>query len=302
MGKKTFRAAILFTVGLLAATPLFASPTTSSVAVTGQVVDSATGAPIGGAKVLVTALSQTQMIMLIFSTDPLGSLFNMNLKLDTAYTGADGTYSKSIKVDSTAYLIGGIAIKPGYQVSFSYMKIDNGAAALPPIRLNSRIILDTLAVSGTVVDTATGRGIPGALIVMSGPTGDTVDNWALTDVNGQFTKQVIINNTASFKALVYLVSKQGYQAKVGQGPITAKQVNLGTIKLKMSTQVILSCKQTATGGTANDIRVYSLKGQLLYAGPAVAAESQSRLRHTPVIVEFRANNRSVDRKEIIFSK
>ena len=158
--------------------------------------------------------------------------------------------------------------------------------------------------SGTVVDSATSTPLGNALVIMTGLGSiDTTGNTVRTANNGTFSKRVIVSNSSTLRVLLYTVSKTGYNANGGQATITSKTLNLGTIKLKLipitSTSVT---KQLAIQQRIDNIQVYSLRGQLLYAGPVVATEKILQAQHTPVIVNFRCIDRTVNSVKFVPAK
>lgn len=263
---------------------------TDQISVSGTVVDSTTGQPVAGAVVSMSGFG----------------------KLDTTgnstVTGADGKFSKqvSIKNLSTQKLLLWAVTKTGYNASAGQLPVSGTTMDLGTIKISTVMkianTIDTLQVSGTVVDDATGSPIANAKVVMSGLGADTAGNTAMTGADGKFSKQVIVTNLSAFKALVYVVSKTGCTPNGGQVVITSKTIDLGTIKLVGPTGTINSnLKSVATAIRANNIQIYSLRGQLLYAGALVAPEKVVQNR-TPVIVNYRINNRTINSVKVVTAK
>lgn len=270
----------------------------TTITVSGTVKDSATGQPIAQATILLTATDVTTLML------SQGSL--TNLKFDTVYTGADGSFSRAIHATATQNILGWMVTKTGYQMKYSIYPF---TATTTTISLGTILLAgvnnsvkDTVTVSGTVVDSITGSPVANALVGMTGLLSlDTTGNTVFTGANGTFSKKVIINNAATARILIYAVAKNGYTPGGGQAAITSKTINLGTIRLKPIVTVVVA-RPLATPSRANNLQIFSLRGQLLYAGPVVSAEKVLQTRHTPVIMNFRHNDRTINSVKIVPSK
>jgi hypothetical protein len=275
-----------------------AAPQAAAVIVTGIVKDSATAQPIAQATVLLVA---TDLVTLM--TNPNLS----NMKFDTVYTSADGSFSHSIQVSATQNIIGWMVTKTGYQMKYSLYPVTSTTTTidLSTIKLAaiSQTVNDTVTVSGTVVDSVTGLPLQNAFIVMTGLASlDTAGNTVFTAANGTFSKKVTISNAANLRALIYVVTKTGYNPGGGQTLITGKTLNVGTIRLKPTNITSLNVSRpVAPRANLNNVKVYSLRGQLLYSGHAVPSNLLSK-RQGPAIVDLRHSDGSAEKIKAVSVK
>jgi len=234
------------------------------VIVTGKVVDSVTSAAIPNAKIILSGLT------VISISQPIDSNAIRNLKYDTVYSKTDGTFSDTLVVVQTTNLLVYGVLKQGYAITYSFTLILLGSVDLGVIKVGkpADLIKDTITVSGTVVDSASGAAIAGVQMIMTGlGSFDTTGNTAVTDVQGKITKQVIVGNSAADRVLTYLVSKNGYFPAFGQQAISGKTLDIGTIKLKSNGQgIIVSNKVISKPDALQTVALYSVRGQLLYSG------------------------------------
>jgi hypothetical protein len=271
------------------------SVVTDNITISGTVVDSATGQPVAGAVVSAVGLG----------------------KLDTTgnstVTGADGKFSKlvSLKNQSTQKVMLWAVTKTGYKASGGQVALGAGTTIdLGTIKIASNSIIittttDTLTVSGTVVDANTSAAIAGATVVLTGLGPDNAAaNTTTTDADGKFSKQVIITNLSAFPAVVYTVSKTGYSKLIGQSvipvPNPTKAVDVGTIQMVPGTAIKNAIATSTT--SANNMKVYSLRGQLLYAGPVMATERILKLQNAAMIVTYCVNNRTLNTVKLVPGK
>jgi hypothetical protein len=258
---------------------------TKSITVTGTVVDSATGAPVSQAMILLFDTSTINI-------DPsnLGAL-----KLDTVFSGTDGKFQYQMTISTQSIILGYGVLKQGYQIKYSAAGILFTTVNLGTIRISKldTSVKDTILVSGTVVDSASGAGVGGALVIMSSGGGiDTVGNSALTNADGTFSKQVIISKLNGASIVSYVITDQNYQPAFGQNTATGKQLDLGTILLKrINNAVRQEVKPGSRRAQANRMSVYALNGRLVYAGRVQPLDKIAQCRSDEVIVEF-ANDHS----------
>jgi hypothetical protein len=255
---------------------------TKSLTVTGTIVDSLSGAAIQNATILLTSSVSTNI-----TTNDL-----KNLKIDTVNTNAKGAFSHTMKVSFSAKLLIYGLTKQDYQIKYSYMGILTGSVALQTVKLGKIKVLvnDTLTVSGTIVDSITGKGIAGAQVNVSGlGSFDTAGNTGVTGVDGTFSKLVITRNAASDHQLIFMVSKTSYGLTVGQLAISGKTLPIGKIYLRKSTGIIVlgpiieSRKAVLMG-------VYSLRGQLLCVGSSLLAYEKIHNRGDNMVIMLFRNN------------
>jgi hypothetical protein len=263
-----------------------------TITISGTVVDSVTGLPVQDA------------IVLLFDTQSLNiDTSNLStLPFDTAFTAANGTFSRTITAPQTNLILVYAVTKTGYSLYYSGTALLSTTVNLGTIKIvpNALAPKDTIMVSGKVVDSATGLGISGALVGLSGGDLDTVGKTAITTSDGTFSRQVIINKVGSLTIVGYIAYNAGYNPALGQKTATGKTVDLGTITLSANTHVrwnrqpVRSLSINATG-----MSVYSLNGRLLYTGPIASPGRIARQSSGTVLVDLRNNGMSVGKKKIV---
>lgn len=269
-----------------------------TITVTGTVQDSATGLPVSGALVL----------LLDTATVPTDFSKLTGLQFDTTVSGADGKFSYSMNIAPASVILGVAVIKLGYQVKISAAIILPTATtvAIGVLKISAAAdALDTIAVSGKVVDSLTSSPIQGALVVMSGLGAlDTFSgNRVLTNADGTFSKQVIITKLTNLPMVGYVVTQLDYAAKVGQGQATGKQLDFGTIKLSPNTQAVLPRSGVFFTGIQPDaMRILSLDGKTLYDGPVMIFNKAVPNRNGIVMVTFKRKNRIIENTQVFLTR
>ncbi|MDD5676325.1 MAG: hypothetical protein PHC61_19285 [Chitinivibrionales bacterium] len=269
---------------------LSSSAFAKAITVSGVVQDSLAGTPI------------SQATILLYASDSLNIDMN-NLQFDSTHTGADGTFSHPMTVSQNAIFLFYGVLKQGYPVKYSLAGILLPTVNLNTIKLNkiTPLVQDTLTVSGSVVDSATGSGIGGVVIIMSGlGSFDTTGNSAVTGNNGAFQKRVIIGNAPSNQMLNYLIAKDGYKPAVGQTQVPGKQVDLGSIVLRKNAASAIKrgAALLPQAKEATTMSIYTISGKLLYSGAIGKVDKVTQGRSSPVIVDFKFNNVSVGEKMV----
>jgi hypothetical protein len=264
-----------------------------NVTVSGVVVDSVTGQPIPNAIVLLLDTNITDV-------SQVDSIDITKLKPDTAITTANGVFSKTITTTMTNFILAYMVIKEGYSVIINGTIMLSTTIDLDTIKLVPTDIAakDTITVSGKVVDSATGVGIPGALIGLSGGDLDTVGKTAITDANGNFSRQVIINKVGTLTIVLYVAYKDGYNPAVGSETAINKTVDLGTIILSQNTPVLWKAQQRLRN-IATSMTIYSMNGRKLYTGRVAPLNRVIEHSTSAVLVEFRHNGSIIDRKKVM---
>lgn len=270
-----------------------------TITVTGAVVDSATGDAVSQAIILLYAASITD------SLDPNNL---SNLKFDSTFSGTDGKFQRQMTIDSLSFLLFYAVLKQGYLISYSPIPafILSPTVALGKIKISKMDTSqkDTLTVSGAVVDSTTGTGIGGALVIMTSWIGfDTTGNTALTNADGTFSKQVIINKVSGASTVSFIISRQNYQPKVGQKTATGKLLDFGTINLKkINLAVGPKPDFPAVHTQANRMSVYAANGRLLYSGRVLSLDKIVQGRGNEVIVKFTFGNSFAGTKKLFFQR
>ncbi|MGB7567315.1 MAG: hypothetical protein WBM07_05620 [Chitinivibrionales bacterium] len=270
---------------------------TKSITVTGTVVDSTTGSPV------------PQAMILLFDTSTLNiDLSNLGaLKLDTAFSGTDGKFQYQMTVNTLSFILGYGVLKEGYLIKYSASgffptstTVNLGTITISKIDTS---VKNTLTVSGTVVDSATGNGIGGALVIMSTGGGfDTTGNTVLTNNDGTFSKQVIISELNGASVVSYIITDPDYQTKLGQNTATGKQLDLGRILMERTTAAIKPAGLSMARAQANRMSVYALNGRLLYDGRILPLDKIAQCRCGEVIVALACNNLTISVKKMLLKQ
>jgi hypothetical protein len=270
-----------------------------TITVTGPVQDSATGSPVAGALVL----------LLDTNTISIDLTKLTGLQFDSTVSGADGKISYNMKIATNSYILGYAIVKQGYQLVY------NGAAISPTattvslgvikIAASGATPLDTLTVSGKVVDSLTNVGLGGALVVMSGLGAvDTASgNRVLTNADGTFSKQVIISELNNSPIVGYVVNQLGYTTKIGEKLASGKQLDLGTIPLSPNLQAVRRRPLNFSEKLLPDrMVVYALNGNVLYEGPLMSFGGKVHGKNVPVLEVFKRNGIVVDIRQIVSTR
>jgi hypothetical protein len=263
-----------------------------NITVSGVVVDSVTGQPVQNAIVLLYD-AQTLNI----DTSDLSTL-----DLDTAFTASNGSFSKTITAPSTNLILIYAVVMEGYSLYYSGRGLSSTTIKLDTIKLvpTDLAAKDTITVSGKVVDSATGIGIPDAIVGLSGGDLDTVGKTAITNANGNFSRQVIINKVGALTIVGYVAYKDGYNPAMGQKTATGKTVDLGNIILSSNTPVLWKAQQQRPlHNIATSMTMYSLNGRKLYTGRVMPLDRAIAHLTSAMLVEFRHNGSIVDRKKVL---
>jgi hypothetical protein len=264
-----------------------------TITVSGVVVDSASKQPVSQAMVLFYDVAS-----LSFDTNDITKIVSdiMNSgQLDTAYTGADGKYSYSMKVAPSSLILLCGVIKQGYQPGYSMGILLSTTVKMDTVKLQKNdesAAKDTLMVTGTVVDSVSGAAIQNCRLVFNGTGGvDTAGNTTATSAGGTFSKQVIVASSAT-PILIFLVYKDGYMPGGGQQQYSGKQVDLGTIKIKkINTAVVPVKRPVAAGIQPTEMKIVSLGGRLLYSGAIKSLTPGLLNYHGPALFSLTADGR-----------
>jgi hypothetical protein len=263
-----------------------------SITVSGTVVDSVTGQPVENAVVLLYDASSLNIDTSDLST----------LELDTAFTTSNGSFSKTISAPSSNLILIYAVVSQGYSFYFSGTALMSTTIKLDTIKLvpTDLATKDTITVSGKVVDSATGSGIPGAIIGISGGDLDTTGKSFATDASGNFTRQVIINKIGSSTIVGYIAYKDGYTPAMGQKTATGKTVDLGIITLSRNTPVLWKAQSRVwLQNNPTSMALYSLNGRRLSTGRVAPLNRLSLHSTNAALVEFRHNGSIIDRKKVL---
>lgn len=288
---------VMFGLFIVTLAFLASAQLTRTITVTGTVQDSATGSPVAGALVL---LLDTNTIAI--------DLTNIaGLKLDSTVTGADGKFSYSMTVSTNNLILGYAVFKQGYQLKFSAAGILSTTVNLGIIKLvkSDAGLMDTLTVTGTVLDSITNAPVSGALVIMSGlgALDTAAGNRVLTNVDGTFSKQIIITKLNTSSIVGYVVSQPDYTTKIGNKTATGKQLDLGTILLSPNNPAVLPRNYLhASGIRPDEMSVYSLSGKLLYDGPVVSIKKTTACKSAFVTVIFKRKNIILDCRQVLLTR
>jgi|GEM_PF-2323089 hypothetical protein len=262
-----------------------------TLAISGIVVDSVTKQPVSQAMMLFfTAASLTS-----FDSSNSGDILN-GQKLDTTYSGADGTFSYSLNASTDKKILLAAALKEGYKFAYKLKVIlASSTIKLDTLKIvkNLGLTNDTLMVNGTVVDSVTGTPLEDCRIIMSGSGGmDTAGNTAVTSANGAFSQKVVVD-TSKFKSFDYIVKMEGYQTAYGKKQFTSKEVDLGTISIRnLNAGVAPGMKPVNPIRRVVAIKSYSINGRLLNSGTIRSfAAAKRQFRSSGIAIMLLTNNK-----------
>ncbi len=268
---------------------------TKSITVTGTVVDSTTGSPVPQAMILLYATSTLNI-----DTSNLGAL-----KLDTVFSGTDGKFQLQMTTGMQSIILFYGVLKEGYQIKYNLAGILTSTVNLGTIKISEMdmSVKDTLTVSGTVVDSATGLGIGNAYVIMSSGGGfDTIGNTVFTNNDGTFSKQIVISELNGASIVSYIITDPDYQTKLGQNTATGKQLDLGRILMKRTTAAIKPVGLSMAYTQANRMSLYTLNGRLLYDGRILPLDKIAQCRCGEVIMALAYNNLTISVKKILLKQ
>ncbi len=253
-----------------------------TVTVTGTVVDTG-GNPVGDA-----------IVLLITDTSS---------GIDTVITAGDGKIDTKITVDSGTATIVYMVIKDGYTSVYGLGFIVSGEVALGEIVLEPPGTTDTISVTGTVVDSATGNPIENAQVILSSITILKLDS-VLTDGSGKFTGKVEIStDTAITEQVYYIVSKDEYQMKTGTQNTGQDPLDLGTILLQKPIDPIVNNPVFPIMQILpNRMEIYTINGQRLYDGPVIKLHTKiagTIIQNQTVVVRYMRNTRVLGSRKIV---
>lgn len=256
-----------------------------TVTVIGTVLDSITLKPVPDASVVLKSNDTVSVI-----TNETG-LFKAVIDVDPSQTNPVIQYAVN---------------KKGYAIKIGEKKIDGNPVDLGNILLSRKLSPQKITVTGTVMDTGTGKPVSGAMILLTTnlqPSG--IVDTTYSDEKGNFAKVIqpgIIGVVPPVPVVTYVVMKERYVPKKGQQEIAGQLVDLGKIfLLEIQTEIQLPVS-TPVLKAPDNIQVFSLNGQLLYAGPMLSVKMLSGkgvIHGNPVIVSFRVNNTSLYSRKIV---
>ena len=283
-------------ISLLVAALLF-SASGKDITVTGKVVDT-TGAGIAGAIILLTG-----------DAEALNNPLDSNVNIDTAYSGNDGSFTKTMTVPDDAFFL-------FYGVAKSNYKLKLGAGGISPMT-NSAALGDIELVTetfipvtfmGTVKDSVDGTPIPQALVILTTVHGilDSVFDSVVTDAQGAFSVVMEIGEGDTGLLAprgIYMAYANGYEAKMGAEVLEGDKIDFGDILLtKSNIPIIYTPTIKPFRKIPNNVIIYTMKGQVLYKGREMNLEkilSNGLARSQPVIVHYKLNNTLLYNRKIL---
>ncbi len=256
--------------------------------VTGKVVDT-TGTGIAGAIVLLTADAEAV-------NNPLDS----NINIDTAFSGSDGSFTKTMTVTDNALLLFYAVAKKDYKLKISFGTINplSNTAALGTIELEKETFI-TVTFKGTVKDSVTGVPIQGAVVLLSDMNSmiDSSFDSVTTDANGYFEmeREIGEGDTGILAPRGFFITyANGYEVKFGAETADQGVIDFGDILLKKQIDpIIYTPTPSAINKTPNAITVYTLNGQVVYRGKEInpaKALTHKHVQSQPLIVHFKRGN------------
>jgi hypothetical protein len=281
----------------LLSTALMFSALGKDITVTGKVVDT-TGAGIADAIILLTG-----------DAEALNNPLDSNVNIDTAFSGSDGSFTKTMTVPDNAPLLYYGVAKSAYKLKvwFGVINQMNNTAALGNIELVIETFI-TVTFTGTVKDSLAGTPLPGALVILTTIHGmlDSVFDSVVTDVQGYFAVEMEIGEGDTGLLAprgFYMAYANGYESKMGAEVLEQDKIEFGDILLKkLIDPIIYNPTIKSFRKIPNNIIVYTLKGQVIYKGREMNLEKilTNRLaRSQPVIVHFKRDKTVLYNRKIL---
>lgn len=281
----------------LLSTALLFSALGREITVTGKVVDT-NGDGIADAIILLTA-----------DAEALSNPLDSNVTIDTAFSGSDGSFTKTITVDDNAFAL-------FYGVLTSKYKLKVSAGGINPLTNTSELgnielVIETfitVTFTGTVKDSLSGTPLPGALVILTTIHGmlDSVFDSVVTDVQGYFAVEMEIGEGDTGLLAprgFYMAYANGYESKMGAEVLEQDKIEFGDILLKkLIDPIIYNPTIKSFRKIPNNIIVYTLKGQVIYNGREMNLEKilTNRLaRSQPVIVHFKRDKTVLYNRKIL---
>lgn len=219
---------------------------------------------------------------------------------DTIYSGPDGNFSKKIRINDNAIGVAYAASKRGYQTKYGYGRITGTTCNLGTIVLRksgsgTRIV----HVFGSVFNARTDKPVNEALVILT-TTGNITDplDSTYSGTDGAFYKAITIDSSGISQVapqLIYRIEKEGFAPVQSRERIRTDTVDLGKITIQPNpTSIENGNPLFFTFAVANNIAIYSLKGQLIYTGTEMNIDKLVHLglisRSQPIIISYKFNN------------
>lgn len=279
----------------LLSTALLFSALGKDITVTGKVVDT-TGAGIADAIILLTG-----------DAEALSNPLDSNVNIDTAFSGSDGSFTKTVTVPDNAFLLYYGVAKSNYKLKMGIGMIVSNTAALGNIELVIETFIP-VTFTGTVKDSLSGTPLPGALVILTTIHGilDSVFDSVVTDVQGYFAVEMEIGEGDTGLLAprgIYMAYANGYESKMGVEVLEQDKIEFGDILLKkLIDPIIYNPTIKSFRKLPNNIIVYTLKGQVIYRGREMNLEKilTNRLtRSQPVVVHFKRDKTVLYNRKIL---
>jgi hypothetical protein len=238
-----------------------------------------------------------------------GGISVIDTMIDTAFTGSDGKFEKKMTISDNARSLLYAVSKEGYATKTGQQQIPGG---------NDRVDLGTIVlgkggparkvlVIGQVVNARTSDPIEGALVILSEIGIGITDppESTNTDREGNFEQVMEVDSggIGSIRpSIAYNVSKEGFAPANGRERVQRDTLDLGEIALQPMVVPITNNMHTSLNfNSANRVLIYSLKGQLLYAGKpqSISEEFISTIGGSqPVFIHYKLDNTLLGIKKI----
>lgn len=277
----------LFVTAMVFIAMLFGT-TNANVYVFGLVVDTADN-PIADALIIISTMG-----------GPGGGEV-----LDTLSSGADGKFAKDIVYNEDLERVRYAASKEGYTAANGMGDVVQDTADLDTITLRPGGTPVNIYVFGMVVDTSD-NPIADVQIILStqGTGGIQVLDTLSSGNDGNFAENVEVSEYV-FR-INYEASKDGYLTAEGNGNVMQDTCDLDTITLIPGpTPIINNVVQVTIGTKPNKIKLFNLKGQMLYYGSELDLKKalQGKIARSQMLtVHYMLDNTVLYREKIIFSQ
>lgn len=267
---------------------------TQDVTVSGKVVDN-NGNPVHLAHITFTDLDTSN---------------GNTASFDTVLTKADGSFSKTIKLNSTAKILAYIVVMDGHKIKTGYKLQISSNINLDTITIDIAGPNDSLKISGTIQDNTTSKPIENAQVVLSVTSSIiSLPDTVYTDASGKFSHTMAGTTEGVLQSdpkVVYVITKKDYSNIKDSLVPTSANVDLGIIKMKSTVNIIhnlISYKEAKN--QPYNITLYTLQGQKIFEGTNKTFSQYQSISNLPAqyyIVEKKFKGLTVSYLEFVMKK
>ena len=224
--------------------------------------------------------------------------------LDTLTSGVDGTFAKDIVYSQDLERIRYTVYKTGYRTVNGREDVVQDTADLDTITMRGGVA-NTVYVFGMVVDTLD-NPLAGVQVILNaqGMGGMQMVDTLTSEADGNFAGNFDIGTPYVFR-INYEASKSGYLTTEGVGNVINDTCNLDTIILEIDPTPIINIVQVTIGKKPNKVKLFNLRGQMLYYGQELDLKKvlQGKITRSQMfIAHYLLDNTVLYREKITFSR